>query len=161
MQCRHCNGTGEAPDKLTLECVNCQRKVVVVFYTTATVNRILGELLAIYEPDIVKRIEIGNKVCSLILADLDTRRAATQGEPAAYLYEDGAGKKVAMVKRFADNPGWTETPLYSQPVADRETIARIINPDAFYGYFKWQKASAYARADAILAAITKDKGVTK
>ena len=35
MRCRHCKGTGEAPDKLTLECVNCQKKVTIVFNTTA------------------------------------------------------------------------------------------------------------------------------
>jgi len=30
-KCAHCDGTGEAPDKITLECVICQRKVVVTY----------------------------------------------------------------------------------------------------------------------------------
>lgn len=35
MRCRHCNGTGEAPDKITLECITCQSKVTVHFASTA------------------------------------------------------------------------------------------------------------------------------
>lgn len=35
--CTHCNGTGEAPDKITLECVECQGKVVVTYNDTADV----------------------------------------------------------------------------------------------------------------------------
>ena len=31
MRCKHCDGTGEVPDKITLECVNCQRKVTVTY----------------------------------------------------------------------------------------------------------------------------------
>lgn len=35
MRCRHCKGTGEAPDKIVLECVGCQCKVTVVYNDTA------------------------------------------------------------------------------------------------------------------------------
>lgn len=35
MRCRHCNGTGEAPNKIVLECVSCQCKVTVVYNDTA------------------------------------------------------------------------------------------------------------------------------
>lgn len=34
-RCSHCKGTGEAPGKITLECVECQRKVVVTYQDTA------------------------------------------------------------------------------------------------------------------------------
>lgn len=34
-KCSHCGGTGIAPDRLTLECVTCQCKVVVTFNTAA------------------------------------------------------------------------------------------------------------------------------
>lgn len=33
--CKHCEGTGVAPDKLTLECIGCQRKVTVTFRSLA------------------------------------------------------------------------------------------------------------------------------
>lgn len=33
--CSHCKGTGVAPDKLTLECIGCQNKVIVTFVTQA------------------------------------------------------------------------------------------------------------------------------
>lgn len=36
----------------------------------ASINRILGEVLGVYEPDVGKRIEIGNRVCTEILANL-------------------------------------------------------------------------------------------
>lgn len=29
--CKHCNGTGEAPDRLRLECIGCQKPVWVTF----------------------------------------------------------------------------------------------------------------------------------
>ena len=41
------------------------------------VNRILGELLAPLIPDLIERIEVGNRTCSLILASLST---PTDGE---------------------------------------------------------------------------------
>jgi hypothetical protein len=35
MRCPQCSGTGEVPDKITLECVGCQtRKVTVTFTST-------------------------------------------------------------------------------------------------------------------------------
>lgn len=34
-ECKHCKGTGVAPDKITLECIGCQRKVVVTYSNTA------------------------------------------------------------------------------------------------------------------------------
>lgn len=30
-KCTHCDGTGEAPDRMMLECVDCQRKVTVTY----------------------------------------------------------------------------------------------------------------------------------
>lgn len=36
-KCPHCEGTGIAPDKITLECVGCQKKVVVTYRSTAEV----------------------------------------------------------------------------------------------------------------------------
>lgn len=36
-KCTHCDGTGEAPDKITLECVDCQRKVTVTYSSTAEI----------------------------------------------------------------------------------------------------------------------------
>lgn len=36
-KCPHCDGTGEAPEKITLECVGCQRKVVVTYTSTAEI----------------------------------------------------------------------------------------------------------------------------
>lgn len=35
MRCPHCKGTGEVPNKIKQECVNCQRTVVVSYETTA------------------------------------------------------------------------------------------------------------------------------
>lgn len=34
-RCSHCKGTGEAPGKITLECVECQRKVIITYHDTA------------------------------------------------------------------------------------------------------------------------------
>lgn len=35
MICPHCDGTGEAPDVVTLECIGCQKKVKVTYRSTA------------------------------------------------------------------------------------------------------------------------------
>lgn len=45
------------------------------------VNMILAELIAPYEPDFVKRVEIGNAACSDILAALNPSPAASSPEP--------------------------------------------------------------------------------
>lgn len=37
-ECPHCKGTGIAPDKITLECVGCQKKVVVTYTSTADIR---------------------------------------------------------------------------------------------------------------------------
>ena len=34
-RCPTCQGSGVAPDKITLECVECQRKVVITFHDSA------------------------------------------------------------------------------------------------------------------------------
>lgn len=33
--CAHCKGTGVAPDKITLECVGCQRPVSVTYSSSS------------------------------------------------------------------------------------------------------------------------------
>lgn len=35
MRCPHCKGTGQAPGKITLECVGCQCRVTVTYFDTA------------------------------------------------------------------------------------------------------------------------------
>lgn len=39
-KCAHCQGTGEAPDKITLECVACQRKVTVTYSSAAEIAKL-------------------------------------------------------------------------------------------------------------------------
>lgn len=34
-RCPNCKGTGEAPGKITLECIECQRKVIVTYHDSA------------------------------------------------------------------------------------------------------------------------------
>ncbi len=38
-KCSHCDGTGEAPERATLECVGCQRAVTVTWRSTAEALR--------------------------------------------------------------------------------------------------------------------------
>ncbi|GEM_PF-5375543 len=33
-RCRHCNGTGEAPETIKLECIGCQKSVTVTYSDT-------------------------------------------------------------------------------------------------------------------------------
>ncbi len=33
--CSHCKGTGVAPERITLECIGCQRPVVVTYTDTS------------------------------------------------------------------------------------------------------------------------------
>ncbi len=47
-RCSHCKGTGEAPGKITLECVECQCRVVITYQDTAeliakSANVVCGE----------------------------------------------------------------------------------------------------------------------
>ncbi len=39
MKCRHCDGTGIAHDKITLECVGCQKPVVIRYQDTKDLAR--------------------------------------------------------------------------------------------------------------------------
>lgn len=41
--CKHCGGTGKAPDILTLECILCQRPVKVSFEPAFTAAEIMAQ----------------------------------------------------------------------------------------------------------------------
>lgn len=43
-KCTHCDGTGQAPDKITLECVGCQRKVTVTYSSTAEIAKLCEDV---------------------------------------------------------------------------------------------------------------------
>lgn len=45
MRCKHCNGTGEAPDKIVLECVSCQRKVTILYNDLSELSRAAKNVL--------------------------------------------------------------------------------------------------------------------
>jgi len=45
MDCPRCKGTGEVPDRIDLECVKCQCKVVVSYTSTADLAAKCGQVV--------------------------------------------------------------------------------------------------------------------
>lgn len=43
-KCHHCDGTGTAPDRITLECIGCQKGVTVIYRDTAELRRKCEEI---------------------------------------------------------------------------------------------------------------------
>jgi hypothetical protein len=37
--CHHCKGTGTAPEKITLECIGCQRPVTITYANIAELHK--------------------------------------------------------------------------------------------------------------------------
>lgn len=42
--CRHCKGTGQAPDQITLECVKCQCKVKITYSSSDELIRLVADV---------------------------------------------------------------------------------------------------------------------
>lgn len=128
------------------------------------VNLILAELLAPLIPDLFERIEVGNRVCSLILAALAAPSPVVgDREAIGRVVPDIAPEwcmKMAELEEGCEiGAGRLDHPLRTPaPVMEsREVIARIIDPyiaddGSHVSYMAWQLA--LAKADAILSLST-------